>query len=148
MSEINQPVNTANQLTTDYDVSKIFIYENRFETGSFNNDTYDPVTLQAGTVMGRNKTTGKILPLQSNATDGSKYPVGILNKTTTVNEGDTVDLAFCVAGDVAEEKVILVKDGDTLETIVDNRRLRDRIAADTVGIKLVASTELTVADNS
>jgi len=147
MSTADQTLNTGNQATTNYDVSKIFIFGNQFQKESYNNDGYDPVDLAAGTVMGRVTATGKVVPLQSDASDGSQLPVGILNENHTVNEGDTVDVAVCIAGSVAEEKVILVKVGDTLNTVIDGRRIRDRIAGDTMGIKLVVTDELTGFDN-
>lgn len=147
MSTIDTIDNTDNQMTTNYDVSKIFIWGNRFVGAQYNNDGYAPVTIAEGTVMGRIKTTGKVIPLESDATDGSQYPVGILQRTITVDEGDTVIVDICIAGDVAQEKVILVKDGDTLETVIDNRQIRDRITGDTMGIKLVPGTEQTGFDN-
>ena len=147
MSEVDQTLNTGSQATTNYDVSKIFIYENRFQTESYTNDGYDPVTLAVGTVMGRVSSTGKIIPLQSNASDGSQFPVGILNREHVVNEGDTVDVSICIGGDVAAEKIVLVKSGDTLDTVISGRRIRDRIAGDTLGIKLVTVDEMTGFDN-
>lgn len=146
MSDNNTVLNNGQQAITNYDVSKIFIWENRFDKANYTNSTYDAVTLSAGTLMGRVATTREIVPCVSTAVDGSQYPVGVLAQDATVEEGDTVELAFCVAGDVAEEKVIL-SGSDTMNTVISGRIIRDRIAADTVGVKLVAGTELTGYDN-
>lgn len=140
-------LNTGSQAIIHTDVSKIFIRDNRYTEGIYTNDvTYDPVTLTAGTLMGRIAATQKLVPLESGASDGSQFPVGILKETKTVEEGETVYLTICVAGDVAEDKVLF--DGtDNMNTIVSSRTLRDRIGSDTVGIKLVACTEMTSEDN-
>lgn len=137
---------TANQSITNYDNSFIFLRDNKYEGGEYTNDTYDDEVLSAGQLMGRVAATGALVVLKSAAGDGSELPVGILTQDTDVATGDTVNINICVGGEVAEEKVLF--DGtDTLDTIIDGRQLRDRIAADTVSIKLVASEELTGLDN-
>lgn len=140
-------LNTGQQAIINTDLSKIFVWNNRYEKGSYNNGGYDSVTLQAGTVMGRITATGKLTPLRSDASDGSQIPVGILLETQTVAAGDTVDVFVCTSGDVVSGKLVFAKSGDTLDTIISSRRLRDRIAADTVGINLIDSDELTATDN-
>lgn len=142
--------NTNNQLTVNNDTSKIFIGENRHDTFDFEyeNATYDDVTIKAGTLFGQIHATAKVTPLASGASDGSQFPIGILAHDVTIEAGDTFDgtVTLCVEGRVAEDKVIL-NGSDTLNTVVSNRTLRARIGADTVGIKLVASTEMTAYDN-
>lgn len=147
MSENNTVLNNGQQAITNYDVTKIFVWNNRYDKADYtNSDLYDPVTLKAGTLLGRIAATGEVVPLKSGASDGSQYPVGILAQDVTVEEGDTVEVSYCVAGDVVEAKVIL--DGsDTMDTIISSRTIRDRIAADTVGIKLVGEDQLTGNDN-
>ncbi len=146
MSTNNQVLNTGQQAITNYDVSKIFIGNNRYENALYNNSSYDSVTLRAGMLMGRISANNYIVPLQSDASDGSQFPVGILASDYVVEDGDSVNLSLCVAGDVAEEKIIFTGQ-DTIETVVSSRRLRDRIAADTVGIKVVSGTEMADYDN-
>lgn len=147
MSEATQRTGTGNNvLITDYDISKIFIWDNRFDKGAFTNDTYDPITIPQGRLMGRVATTQELKPHDSASSDGSQYPVGVLNNTITIEEGDEITLDMCVSGDVVKEKVILA-DGDTWATIVDGRSIFDRVGADTVGIKLVSSREQTAFDN-
>lgn len=134
------------QRTTNFDYSKIFIWNNRYDKGEFTNGSGSTVNLLAGTLLGRIHATGKIAVLKSAATDGSQYPIGILSEDYEVADGVTIDVNYCVSGDVAEEKVIL--DGsDTLETVISARRIRDRIAGDTQGINLVESDELSAQDN-
>ncbi len=146
MSSNSIVLNTGQQAIINFDVSKIFIWNNRYEKADYTNSTYDDVVLTAGMLMGRVSASQEIVPLASGASDGSQFPVGILAQDATVEGGDTVSLYICVAGDVVEGKVTL--DGsDTLSTVISGRSIRDRIAADTVGVKLVVSTELTGLDN-
>lgn len=136
----------ANPLITNYDTSKTFVWANRTETANYTNSGYSDVTILAGTLLGRVSATGLVIPLASAASDGSQYALGILLQDTVIEGGDTVSLTFCVAGDVVEAKVVLAG-SDTMETVIDGRRIRDRILGDTAGIILVGSTELTGFDN-
>jgi len=136
----------ANPLISNYDTSKTFIWNLRTATANYTNSTYDDVTLLKGTLLGRISATGLVVPLTSAASDGSQFPLGILLEDTTILEGDTTSLTFAVEGDVVEDKILL-QGSDTLNTVISGRRIRDRIGADTVGIKIVASTEMTNYDN-
>ena len=54
------------------------------------------------------------------------------------------------AGDVAEEMILFFNGaatGMSLDYVVSDRRMRDRLAADTVGIKIVPCVDLTGYDN-
>ena len=42
---------TNNQQRTDFEREIIFLRDNKYESGDFTNDTYDAVTLEAGTVV-------------------------------------------------------------------------------------------------
>lgn len=137
---------TRNQLNIDTDLTKIFIYNNRYASATYTNSSYADVVLVAGTLMGRIGTSQQIVPLVSTAVDGSQIPVGILAEDATVSAGAQVTLTFCNAGDVAEEKVVL-GGSDTLSTLVSGRSLRDRIAGDTVGIVLKSGLQMTDYDN-
>jgi len=141
----------SNQLFTNYDNSKIFVWDNRYSKGTFeytNNDV-TTVTFAAGTLLGRIASTDILVPLASGAVDGSQYPVGILAEDISVEYGESYseEAAFCTYGDVVESQLSF--DGsDDLDTVISGRSLRDRIAADTVGIRLIASTDLTGTDNA
>lgn len=146
MSGTTTTLNTNSQLNIDRETSIIFLWDNRYDSETYENTTGGELTLPAGTVMGRIAASGKLLPLKSAAIDGSQYPVGILTEAHTVADTVEVTVSICVSGDVAQEK--LVFDGsDTTATIIDGRQLGDRIGSDTVGINLVPSTDLTAYDN-
>lgn len=148
MSSNNQTVNTGQQATTNYDVSKIFVYDNRYQKAPYNNSAYGSVSLLAGTPMGRVTSTGFIKPVVSSAADGSQVPVGILSADVVVDGGATVQLPICVSGDVVEDKLNLAA-GDTLDTTIASggvsQRYRDRLQA--IGINVIANTEMTGYDN-
>lgn len=148
MSSATIRVNTGQQITTDYDLSKIFIFDNRYENDNYvNNSNYNPITILAGTVMGRVAVTGVLVPSLASANDGSQFPIGILARDVVgLAGGTTVQCSICVSGDVAEDKVIFFF-SDTLETVVNGRRYRDRIQSDTVGVLLRKRTEMTDYDN-
>jgi hypothetical protein len=133
-------------LINDYDYSKIFIRENRFDKAVYTNGTGDEVTLAVGTLLGRISASDKVTPLKSAAADGSNIPVGVVAKAVTVADGADATVNFCVGGDVVKGKIIF--DGtDDFDTVVSGRTLGDRIAGDTLGIKAVPVDNLTGFDN-
>lgn len=147
MSSLTEQANNGQQANFKRDLSKIFLFANRYESGNYTNGTGSEKTLLAGTVMGRIHASGLLLPLESDATDGSQLPIGVLAANYTVANGATQAVSICVAGDVEESQLVFENGTDTLATVVTARRLRDRMAADTLGIKLLASDELTDFDN-
>ncbi len=149
MSTSNSVSNTGQQATTNYNLAKIFIWNNRYTTETIVNSQYDPWDLKAGTVMGRITGTGTIVPCSDDATDGSQNPIGILAADVTVIDGTTINVPVCTSGDVATEQVILLAPL-TLDFVIVvggvGIRMRDRIRANT-GINLVACSENTYLDN-
>lgn len=148
MSTNTVQLNNGQQAIITTDLSKIFLWDNRYESGLFNNPAYDPVSLRAGTVMGRVAATGWLKEFSPAASDGTQYVVGILADDYTVDDGELKTIVICTAGDVASGKLVLPT-GVTLDTTITgrSRRVRDAIASDPVGIKLVSTTEHTYDDN-
>jgi len=141
-------LSSENQAIINSDVTKIFLGKNRSKTGTYTNSTGATVTLLAGTVLARIASTNKLIPLDSSLTNGGQFPVGVLMHDVTVLNAASADLTFCVAGDVAVEQLILLGYGDSINTVVSSRTIRDRIGSDTVGIYLVeGTTDLTAYDN-
>lgn len=136
------------QLFINTDVSKIFLGDNQTDKGLITNSTYDPVTLAAGTVLGRIANTDFIIPSKSDASDGSQFVKGVLMQDIIIEAGESINAPICVAGKVNESKLVFAKEGDTLETVISGRRYKDKIEGETVGIKLIQSTDLTAFDNS
>lgn len=137
----------ANPQINNYDTSKIFVRDNEFQTATYTNPESDDVTLLKGTVMGRISASNKILPLESNASDGSQFPIGILADDYVVDYTESATLTFCKAGDVVQSKIIFANGTDTVATVVSGRTLGDRIQGDSLGINLVGGDQLTAQDN-
>lgn len=145
MSDISNPLNTGQQMTTNYDLKKIFLWNNRYDGEQYvNNSNYNPVTILAGTVMGRVPLTRNLVPLDASQTDGSQYPVGILAQDILLAGGQTKQCSICVRGDVNRAAIIFWT-GNTFNTIVEKRTLFDWIQ--NLGIKIVPVTEMTGTDN-
>lgn len=152
MSKATVGTSTSNQLKVDYDISKIFIFGNRYSSATFINNTGGALAFAPGTIVGRVAASGKIAPFLAGATDGSQIPIGIL-KTEVPSIADDAELTvnFCTKGDVVEGKLLL-QNSETLATVVASpasttnvRIVRDMIEA--VGINIIESDELTEFDN-
>ncbi len=147
MSSQTIQLNNGQQAIVDTNLAKIFVGGNRYEKGNYTNSTYDPIELVVGTLLGRVSASGLLKPLASAAVDGSQFPVGVLAHTITVDDGATQEIYFCVEGDVVADQLVLAG-ADTLDTVISSRRIRDRIGADTVGIKLITQNiEMSDYDN-
>lgn len=151
MSSQTTVLNNNRQGIVNTTVDKVFIFGNKYGKGNlvYTADDYDDIQINVGTLLGRVHATGKLVPHDSSASDGSQYPVGILAEDVVVEAGNDLDqeVSMCVAGEVNENAVLLA-DGDDFDTVISAKTLRDRIGADTVGIILRATTENTEHDNS
>jgi hypothetical protein len=114
---------------------------------NFNNSQYDPLVMKAGTVLGRNPGTGQYVFISdSTVNDGTEIPVGILANDVTIEDGDIAEVSVCIGGDVADDKVIL-HGSDTLDTRVPSKNQIYRDLIQSLGIRLIPSTEMTGYDN-
>lgn len=155
MSVITNPINTGNQMTSVYNLQKIFLWDNRYDASNYvNNGGYNPVTLFAGTIMGKIAATGVLAPCDASANDGSQFPIGVLAQDITLLGGATKNVNLCISGDVNEAAIIYYPNGNNIPWVAANktiniagRALRDRLMTDTLGIRPVPSTEMTQADN-
>lgn len=148
MSELTTGLQTSNQGIWNSDFSKIFLGSNETIQMSYTNSTGAEKILSAGLVIGRIATSEKALPLKSDASDGSQFPMGVLmNESITVADGVTATITVAIKGYVNESKLIFDNGTDTLATVVSSRTIRDRIAADNVGIILKKQLENTKLDN-
>tara|TARA_R110001606_G_scaffold374612_3_gene532481 strand:+ start:1613 stop:2062 length:450 start_codon:yes stop_codon:yes gene_type:complete len=137
---------TSNQQIVNYNTEKLIIRSTRFIDAQYENLTAGDVELLCGMLVGRITATGKIVPLVSSAVDGSEIPLGVIITTETVAAGAVIDISVCVKGEL-DKSLVLIDAGDTLETVIDGRRLEDRILGDTLGVLLVDVEQLTDFDN-
>ncbi len=146
MSSQTIGTNTPNQLTVNTDTSKIFLRNNRYQKGyELNNGSYNPLNLPAGTLMGRISGTGYLAPMYAPGADGTQFPVGVLAHDVQLDSGETQEVTIVDMGDVAEDMVSFFFSGQTLETVVSSRRVRDHLQAQ--GIKLITVINMTDYDN-
>lgn len=145
MSSQTIVTNTGVQATINTDLSRVFLWENRYASANFNNELYDPLIMKAGKLLGRVAATQTLALCDTDSTDGSQYPIGILAEDVTIEDGETKAVSYCIYGDVAEDKIIL-NGNDTLSSVVNGQSLRDRIAM--MGVRIIPSTEMTANDNS
>ena len=143
-------INTSNQMMVNHDVSKMFLWNNRYKQETFakaENETGDTIIVPAGTLMGRVTTGGKLKELASGASDGSQAPVGVLAHDVVIADGVTFDglVTICDAGDIDSAKIVL-QGSDTLDTNIGARPIKDLIKTNTT-LNLVSSVELTGTDN-
>ena len=154
MSIINTVTNTGSQLTTNYDLTKIFLGANRYRTGSFKNTTGSTLVVPAGTVLAKVQAiavdtanvVGYLRLFDSTNTEGGRVAVGILNQDLSIAAGATVtNVNYCIAGDYDESKLVF-QGSDTLNTVVNGKIVREIIIAETnlIGLSL---TQMSGYDN-
>lgn len=145
MSSISQRNQTSNQITTDYNLQKIFLLNNRYESDTLlENPTYGTQTILAGTVLGRVASSQNVVPCISGALDGSQFPIGVLAQDVTLAQGQTQVIAMCVDGDVNAGALIFYG-GDSLSTVIAGRSMQDHLK--NYGILVRFGTEMTDFDN-
>ena len=136
------------QLFNNRNTAKIFLFDNKNIKGTFKNTTGGVLNLVGGELISRNATTGDLEVLTSAGTLGRNIPLGI-NRVCYDALADTAEIpmTIMVSGDVSQDLVVL-QGADTLDTVISDRRLKDRILGDTAGIFLIEVDELTEYDNA
>jgi len=142
MSSVTSRNQTRNQVTFDYDYSKIFLWNNQYRKVNIANASGSDLVLTAGMLIG---AVGATYQVYKSGTSNISV-VGVLAESVTIVNGTNADVDICIGGRV--NGALLTLDGtDTLDTIVSNRTIRDRIAGESLGIEVAASDELTKTDN-
>jgi hypothetical protein len=127
MSEISVTTNpnTTNHIRYDYNVDDIFLsFPNQQKKLNFVNGLSTARTIAAGTLVGittADQTKAKVL--KSDASDGTQIPFGFVLYDSVIPAGTTQTLDILVGyGDnqssIFEDKVVLEKSGDTLDTVI------------------------------
>lgn len=145
MSEYNNVENGTNFQHNQYNTNIIFLRDNKYTTEPYNNSTYADVTLTAGTLMGRIATTNYVVPVTSGASDGSQYPIGLVAEDVVISASSSAEIPLCTAGEVDEDSINFDSADDTLDTVLDSIRYKDRLKR--MGIIPVSGTELSAYDN-
>lgn len=135
----------SNFLHVRHNTAKTFIGDNDYRADEvLENATGGELTYEEGTLLGRVTATGNLVPCVSGAADGSQFPVGILASCRTIAAAGTSEVSLCIGGNIREGALILDA-GDTLESVVDGRQLKDLIAQ--LNIYIRPADELSQPDN-
>lgn len=106
-----------------------------FKRGSFKSDggTYaqdatETIAVAKYTVLGMVTASGKLKALESDAVDGSQYPIGIINEeilAASIVAGDVEILDYVVGGDgIVDSGSLVFHNGtDTLDTMVGGKTI-------------------------
>ncbi|MBB6236498.1 hypothetical protein HDC90_001110 [Pedobacter sp. AK013] len=107
MQTINQRNATRNQSTADFEVKRIFIFDNRFERGVFKNTTGGSFTLQAGMLVVRDTAvTGGLLPATAlNFQDA--IGIAAMEEDVVLANNETVNIMYGTKGTVDGLKLVL-----------------------------------------
>tara|TARA_R110002051_G_scaffold293519_1_gene358555 strand:+ start:197 stop:643 length:447 start_codon:yes stop_codon:yes gene_type:complete len=140
-------LNTENQLYINRTRVEIFIGNNSYKDGEITNGTGAELVIPAGTIIGRVSADNKFAILVSTASDGSQFPIGVVAEPLTLAIGASGNLTICNGGLIKSNHLIF-SGAETLETVISDRTLGDRLASDNLGIKLIQSREMTSHDNS
>lgn len=132
-----------------YDLRKIFVFRNEYESASFRNNLPTTQTFLPGTLLAEDPATGELIPLDSTLAGAAeaRTPVGVLAQkieniaTTVVVE----NISFCVRGDVASE-LLIFQGTDTLSTLTAGYRIGGWLRR--IGIRVVDSIDLKLTDNN
>lgn len=145
MGELTDTTFSGGQRITNYSTQKLPIHSCEYLHADFTNSDAYPTTLRIGTVMGRVSATGKVVPLDTDSSDGSQFPIGVLAANYTVGDGDTLTVAMVSNGTINGNMLIFVDNTDSLDTVVSSRQLRDHLQL--AGINLQFPDELSELDN-
>ena len=139
---------TNNQSTVDFVRENIFIFGNRYQTGTFINDSGATATFAAGSLVLRDTTTAnQIKPAVAGATLIDVIGIlAIANPTELVDDGTIEEANYCIKGEI-DATLLDLPSGVTLDTVPTGaaKNLRD-ILTD-LGFVLFNVTENAKLDN-
>ena len=119
---ITETTNTSNHIRNDYDVDNTFLaFPSKQKYLTFVNGTASIRNILAGTLVGvttADPTIGQ--PVESDGNDGSEVPQFVLLYDVEIPAGVAEEVEALVGenGVIYEDKVVLEKVGDTLETVL------------------------------
>lgn len=138
---------TRNQSTVDYSVESLFLYNNRYQTATFENNTGDDATFKSGFLVLRNTSTpANIRPAIAGDTLANVIGILKLDTDTTLADAGTTPANYCISGDI-DVNLLQLPATVTLDTVVGTtgKCLRDFLTD--LGFVLKNVTENTNFDN-
>ena len=142
MSNVTSRNQTRNQVTFDYDFSKLFLWDNKYRKVNIVATGAD-LALKGGMLIG---AVGATYQVYKSGTANISV-VGVLAEDDfTIANGSNADVQVCIGGRV-NSSLLLLDGTDTLATVVSNRTIQDRITGESMGIEIALNDELTKLDN-
>lgn len=137
---------TRNQSTVDYSIENIFMYGNRYQTATLNNNTGGEATFTDGFLVLRNTSTpAQIIPAIAGATLANVIGVLKTDQITLADAG-TASVNYAIGGDI-DISLLQLPATVTLDTVVGTtgKCLRDFLTD--LGFVLRNVTENSKFDN-
>ena len=138
MSKATVVLQNGSQMTTNYDVTKIFLGGNRYKQASLKNTTGAELTLLAGRLLAKQSAiavdttnvVGGLTPHLSTNVEAN-VAVGVLAQDLVIAIGATaLNVNYCIAGDF-DQSALILGGSDTLATIIGGKAIREQIIAET-----------------
>lgn len=149
MSGITQRNLGANLAAFDYESDSLFLFNNTTIQGTYTNSSGSEVTIEKGTMMGRNNTTNKFELFDSTSSTSYDGSVGLALEKYVVANGASLTVTLVNGGEVRRDGIVLIgnSEADTLTTVVDGNTIEDILIQRCVGLILKTSFENTKLDN-
>jgi len=148
--------NTDSYAHVNYERKNIFLRNPEYVRETFDETTGSDQTIEAGQLLGRVASSGKMVKQDPSVADGSQFVAGVAAEDIDVAANGEKDLQVCISGEINENKVIL-KGSNTLATVIGGggtnsydytKTIRDSLRADTKGIRLRVVEDLSAPDNT
>ena len=144
MSQTENVRNESNLSKQNYNTEKLALWDITTKKDIFENETAGEFTAKLGTVVARN-SSGNLVPINVAAADGTQIPFGVVMADYVYDASASGPITVIVGGRITESMVIVP--GGDLDTIVDNRTVRDLLASETLGIQTINSVDNSDYDN-
>ena len=136
----------SNIASQNISTQQLFLGTFRNITGTYTSGG-SAVTLKAGTIFGRNTSTSKVEPTQSDGSTGSQQPRYILVDDVTVAANTTVTLNLANVGRVNKLALVYYKSGDGFDTMVGTSGTIGDLLVSNSLLEIIGSTEASTTDN-
>ena len=125
MTKVTQRNATRNQSNADYEIKKIFIFDNRFVPGTFENVSGGAVTLEPGTLMLRSLVTADgFVPAIAGATLANVVGISANEDAFELADAGLAPINVATKGTV-DGNLLTLPGGVTLDTVVGNKTVKD-----------------------
>jgi hypothetical protein len=145
--DITQRNTTRNQSTADYEVKKIFIFDNRFTEGVYKNNSGSSLTLKPGMLAVRDTAVaGGLLPATADNLEAVIGVVSVDGDLVLANNA-TANINICTKGTVDGNRLVLPA-SVTLNTVPTDAAKTLRDILEGIGLHIdTSAVEMTKFDN-